>query len=112
MNPTTTVRKPLEAVQIKAEFVGRTTRQDVIDGDAILAVRNGDGEVFYRVLALFDGPTLAGWRVTKVGTEEGYAVAADLRRCTCPDNTHRPDRPGGCRHMAALRMALPTVTQE
>ena len=26
--------------------------------------------------------------------------------CDCPDATFRPDRPGGCKHVNALRSAL------
>ena len=111
MTPTT-ARKPLEAVQIKAELpvLGRTTRQDVIDNAAMLSITDavtGDEKV-YRTQAIYDGETCLGFRLT-LAQSEPYFITRDLSRCTCPDHTHRPGRPGGCRHVAALRMALPTV---
>ena len=113
MTPTpTTVRKPLEAVQVNAEFVGRTSRQDVCDNAAMLSITDavtGD-EKIYRTQAIFDGETCLGFRLT-FAQSEPYFITRDLSRCTCPDNTHRPGRPGGCRHMAALRQALPTVNR-
>lgn len=108
------VRSPhasLAPASLSAEFVGLVTADDLADGDAILAVRNGDGEALYRVRSLFDGVRLTGWRLTKLGTEEGYTLPADLSGCNCPDRAYRPGRPGGCRHMRALALALPTVNR-
>jgi hypothetical protein len=38
-----------------------------------------------------------------------YDLPPDLSGCDCPDRTHKPERPGGCKHMVALRLALPGV---
>jgi hypothetical protein len=58
-----------------------------------------------------DGGNVAGYRLTKFGGGRRYDLPADLSACTCADRTHRPDRPGGCKHMAALRLALPAVNK-
>jgi hypothetical protein len=59
----------------------------------------------YEVLALFDGDTLAGYRLLKADGAM-YDLPADLGGCDCPDHTFHPERPGGCKHMQALRAAF------
>ena len=107
-------RKPLEAVQVTARFVGGATRQDVLDGSAVLSILSGDetdrDENAYWCLALYDGDRCTGFRLAKFRTGERYDLPRDLSSCDCADHTYRPERPGGCRHMAALRQALPTVS--
>ena len=109
--------KPLSPVSVVARFVGGATRQDVLDGAAVLSITTGDDtdrdESAYWCLALFspDGQTCLGFRLTKFGTGEVYDLPRDLGGCDCPDRTYRPERPGGCRHTAALRQALPTVAR-
>jgi hypothetical protein len=104
------------AVQITAHFVGGASRQDVLDGAAVLAIVAGDAtdadERAYWCKALYAGDQCVGFRLTKFGgeTTEVYDLPRDLSSCDCPDHTYRPQRPGGCRHMIALRQALPTVT--
>lgn len=59
----------------------------------------------YLVSPITDSGGLVGYRLTKRdGTT--YDLPHDLSGCSCPDNTWHPERPGGCRHMAALRAAL------
>jgi hypothetical protein len=59
----------------------------------------------YEVLPLFDGPARVGYRLLKAdGTM--YDLPADLSGCDCPDATYHPERPGGCKHAAAVRAAL------
>ena len=106
-------RKPLQPVNVRAVFVGGATRQDVIDGQAVLSIVTGDDtdrdEKPYWVKALFDGERCVGFSLTTFGTGEGHILSRDLKSCTCGDALYRPNRPGGCRHQAALRQALPTV---
>jgi hypothetical protein len=106
-------RKPLVAVQVVASFVGGATREDVIDGAAVLSIASGDDtdrdESAYWCKALFDNERCTGFRLTKFGGSETYDLPRDLSSCDCPDRNYRPDRPGGCKHMVALRQALPTV---
>jgi hypothetical protein len=64
----------------------------------------------YEVLPLYDGATLAGYRLLKAdGTM--YDLPADLTCCDCPDHTFHPERPGGCKHVAALRAALAALAK-
>ncbi|HEX5270533.1 MAG TPA: hypothetical protein VFW33_08615 [Gemmataceae bacterium] len=94
-------------------FVGPTTRQDVLDGAAVLSIISGDDtdrdETAYWCLALFTGDVCTGFRLTKFASGEVYDLPRSLDGCDCPDRTYKPERPGGCKHMAALRQALPTV---
>jgi hypothetical protein len=100
-------------VQVQARFVGGATRRDVIDGSAVLSIVSGDAtdtdETPYWCQAIYDGERCTGFRLTKFATGEVYDLPRDLSICDCPDRTYRPERPGGCRHMVALRQALPTV---
>ena len=102
-------RKPLEPVTVRARFFGGATAKDLADGCAILSIRDGDGESSYWCEAVYDGESFIGYRLRKFGTGQQYDLPPDLSNCDCGDRTHRPERPGGCRHMAALPQALPTV---
>ncbi len=59
----------------------------------------------YEVLPLFDGEAFVGYRLLKADGAM-YDLPADLSGCDCPDHCYHPGRPGGCKHMAALRVAL------
>jgi hypothetical protein len=103
-------RQLLAPVRVSARFVGGATRQDLLDGAAVLSIRDGDDEeAAYWCLAVFDAGRCVSFRLVKFGTGEQYDLPRDLSDCDCPDRVYRPERPGGCRHMAALRQALPTV---
>jgi hypothetical protein len=105
--------KPPEPVAVRGTFAGGAARQDLLDGSAVLSVTDlGTGaEQAYWCEAAFRGETCVGVRLWKFGGGRRYEVPGDLSACTCADRTHRPERPGGCRHMAALRQALPAVTK-
>jgi hypothetical protein len=98
-------------VNVRAYFVGGTSRQDVVDGSAVLSITDlGTGEeAAHWLAAVFTGGRCAGFRLRKLGGAGAYELPRDLSSCSCPDRAHRPGRPGGCRHMAALRQALPAV---
>ena len=64
----------------------------------------------YEVLPLFDGETLAGYRLLKADGAM-YDLPVDLSGCDCPDHCYHPERPGGCKHMAAMRAALAALAQ-
>jgi hypothetical protein len=109
-------RKPLSPVSVTARFVGGATRQDVLDGSAVLSIATGDDtdrdESAYWCQAIYDGDRCIGFRLRKFASAEMYDLPRDLSSCDCPDQTYRPERPGGCKHMAALRQALPTVAKD
>jgi hypothetical protein len=100
-------------VQVRAYFVGGASRQDVLDGAAVLSITDlvTREEQAYWCEAAFDGGRCVGFRLRKFGSADAYFLPRDLSACDCGDRTFRPDRPGGCRHMAALRQALPTVNR-
>jgi hypothetical protein len=108
-------RKPLSPVSVTARFVGGATRQDVLDGAAVLSILSGDDtdrdESAYWVRAIFEADVCTGFRLTKFGTGEVYDLPRNLAGCDCPDHTYKPERPGGCKHMVALKQALPTVSK-
>lgn len=108
MNTTTTTsrprqRKPLQPVQVAVEhFVYNRTL-----GLGTLDIVAADTPETYLLTAHRDRDRLLGMRFLKLST--GVSHDLDLTvtpwRCDCGDATHRPDRPGGCRHLAALRQA-------
>jgi hypothetical protein len=75
-------------------------------GTGILAI-NG---VPYVVLRLSSG---VGYRLEK-GDRTTYDVNTEAETWTCdwPDATFHPERPGGCKHIAALRAALKAAGQQ
>ena len=62
----------------------------------------------YEALPLLDGETLVGYRLLKAdGTMYDVETAGPHGwTCDCPDATFHPERPGGCKHVNALRAAL------
>jgi hypothetical protein len=62
----------------------------------------------YEILPLFDDQARVGYRLLKADGAM-YDLPADLSGCDCPDATYHPERPGGCKHGAALRAALATL---
>jgi len=103
--------KPLAPVRVRARFDGGATWQDVIDGAAVLSIKDADTgkEACYWCEAVYVGEQCVGFRLRKFATGQQHDLPSDLSSCDCGDRTHRPERPGGCRHMAALQQALPTV---
>jgi hypothetical protein len=94
-------------VDVSAAFIGGASRQDVIDGCAVLGI-NGTP---YWCEARMSGDTCEGFTLRKFGgTADAYFVARNLRSCSCPHSNYNPTRPLGCKHICALRIALPTVT--
>jgi hypothetical protein len=118
MHPTTSdpgrQQKPPEPVKVRARFVAGATPEGLAAGAAILSVTEADtGKAtcyWCEALPGADG-RYVGFRLRKFGGGEPHDLPGDLSGCTCADRTHRPDRPGGCRHMAALRQALPALNK-
>lgn len=59
-----------------------------------------------------DEPIIYGYQITKADGAV-YHIDAATRwgqwQCDCPDAVYRGERPGGCRHVAALRQALAKI---
>jgi hypothetical protein len=60
----------------------------------------------YEVLPLYDGESRVGYRLLKAdGTMYDVDTTREPWLCDCPDATYHPERPGGCKHVLALRAA-------
>jgi hypothetical protein len=64
----------------------------------------------YEVMPLFDGDALVGYRLLKADGAM-YDLPLGLSSCDCPDHCFHPERPGGRKHMAAMRAALAALAQ-
>jgi hypothetical protein len=105
-------KKPLQSVEVAAAL--EASLADLIAGHAVLSISRGDHTdrdvCFYWVKAHLDHEgRVTGFELSKFGTDQRYDLPADLSSCDCPDHIYREDRPGGCRHMQALRQALVAV---
>jgi hypothetical protein len=81
-------------------------------GDAdtgVLAINRTD----YTVTVLRGPDSVLGYRLAKAdGTVYDVCVTEERWTCDCPDATYKPERPGGCKHVAALRAALKAAGQQ
>ena len=85
-------------------------------GAGVLEIRKGGRADLYEVVAFREAGVLVGFRLNKVtgGKEAFYDI--DCRpswgwQCDCPDATFHPERPGGCKHVLALKAALAALKQ-
>jgi hypothetical protein len=106
-------RRPLQPVQVLAVRCDASIG-DLIAGHAVLSIARGDHTDLdvrlYWVKAHLDPDgRVTGFELSKFGTGQRYDLPADLSSCDCPDRVYREERPGGCRHMQALRQALVAV---
>jgi hypothetical protein len=67
----------------------------------------------YELLPLYDGEMLVGYRLLKAdGAMYDVETAGPHGwTCDCPDATFHPERPGGCKHVSALRAALAALAR-
>jgi hypothetical protein len=111
-------RRPLAPVRVDAAFTRLTDALRLARGTGALVVTDLDtGKAeYYWTRATLDAGRLVGLVVTKMATDLGqyepYHVAlVPEPSCTCADATYRPERPGGCRHVAAARLALARMAE-
>ena len=110
-------RKPLLPVNVQATLTGSADPADLPDelaaGAAILRIVSGDATDsdtrLYWTRILFDHGKPFAVQLIRFGAHEQYAVNLDTETCDCPDATYQPDRPGGCKHVVALRQTLSTI---
>jgi hypothetical protein len=50
-----------------------------------------------------------GYRLVNQASRKAYDIDAEFWVCDCPDATYRSERPGGCKHVAALKAALRSI---
>jgi hypothetical protein len=78
-------------------------------GTGVLAI-NGTN---YTVTVLRGQNGIVGYRMAKVdGTVYDIGTTEERWTCDCPDATFHPERPGGCKHVVALRAALKATGQQ
>lgn len=79
-------------------------------GTGVLAINGTE----YVVTVLRDQTRLLGYRLTKPADMAAYDVCTQGTpwTCDCPDATFHPERPGGCKHVAALRAALNAACEQ
>jgi hypothetical protein len=86
---------------------------DLFGGYAILELASdGRSDSYWVTLRIDPEGHIAGLRLQKFGTGARYDLPASLDSCDCPDGVHRPERPGGCKHQQALRMALANLVRD
>jgi hypothetical protein len=84
---------------------------DLIAGRAVLVITTGDvsdsdSKLYWLKADLSYTGHITGFELTKFGQAEAYHLPADCSSCDCPDATFCEERPGGCRHMVAMRQAV------
>lgn len=101
----TKTRKPVKAIHGSCRWLRRLWHNTEDAKSGLLEISATGNTKLYGAVALEDRGQLVGYRLIQAdGTT--YDVDADTWVCSCPDAIARPDRPGGCRHVAGLRAAL------
>jgi hypothetical protein len=79
-------------------------------GTGVLAINRQE----YVVTILRGRDDVVGYRLTKPADGMQYDIDATGTpwRCDCPDAVFQPERPGGCKHVAALRAALAVACKQ
>jgi hypothetical protein len=103
-------QKPLEPISL-LRVECRAGIEDVILGRAVLVIVTGDesdSDTASYWLRADEGRHghIVSWEITKFGSVEAYRLPADCSSCDCGDHSFREERPGGCRHMVAMRQAV------
>jgi len=103
-------RKPLEPVQVRVEHLAYNHALGIGTVDIV----SEETAQTYLLFANRNEGQLLGMRLVKVSSGEQHDIDMTTSpwRCDCGDATHRPNRPGGCRHVVALRQAAEQVRKE
>jgi hypothetical protein len=107
-------RKPLPPVNVTGHFEPGDLSHDLLHGHAILTITDAskpeaEREAFYWATAVLGDGHLVALDLQKFGRKYGedhHRVRLEPLGCDCEDATFRPDRPGGCRHVNAVRQAM------
>ncbi len=105
-------RRPLLPVSVRATL-DLTSPDELAHGTAILAITTGDAtdedtRRYWTQFLFRDGDAYA-ISLRQFGSDEVHQVTLADEKCSCPDTEFRPDRPGGCKHIRALKIVLPPV---
>jgi hypothetical protein len=107
MNATATprprARKQLRPVEVEVTHLAYSRRL----GLGTLDIASGGQAQTYLLEAVRDGDQLTGMRLLKLASGDRHDVDLTVTPwvCDCPDASNRPERPGGCKHVVALRLA-------
>ena len=86
---------------------------DLFDGCAVLEIEDDKDLTSYWCQATTDGQGhITCLHLQRFGTGARYELPAALDSCSCPDGIYCSERPGGCRHMVALRQALVNAVRD
>lgn len=103
-------RKPLTAVKPEWRWLRTPCWPCVLAPAGFMGILEIDGAA-YGVTPLSEYPAV-GYRLQK---QDGTLYDIDAQTawggwsCDCPDGTYRPERPGGCRHIVAVREAVASL---
>jgi hypothetical protein len=104
MSETTATRKPRQRKPLAPVHGSARLLQAI---GTVGPVCNRVGEVSIDGKAYFCRCTATAYQLfgfdQKKGEPTHYDLPLDCSSCDCPDQTYRADRPGGCKHMAAMR---------
>jgi hypothetical protein len=86
-------------------------------GAGALEIHRGRYAALYEVVAFREQGAVVGYRLQKVtgGREALYDVDVRVEpwTCDCPDAVYRgAERPGGCKHVLALKAALAAAAKQ
>jgi hypothetical protein len=94
-------------VHVTGRFSEGVTPDQLPQGSAILEIPDAKGEAFYWCEAVGRHGRILGVWLQKCGDGTRHYVHLDTApHCTCADASYRPQRPGGCRHLNAVRQAM------
>jgi hypothetical protein len=110
VRPASANRPPLQPIQL-LRVECQAGIADLIAGHAVLAISVGDDtdsdtRVYWLKADVGHAGKIRSFELTQFGTGVRYELDTDLTSCSCPDHVYREERPGGCKHMRALREAL------
>jgi hypothetical protein len=108
-------RKPQLPVQL-LRVTCEAGLADLIAGHAVLAITTGDDSdcdtrVYWLRADVAHSGKIVSFELTTFAKGAKYELPADLASCSCPDGIYREERPGGCKHAAALRHVLLGMSQ-
>jgi hypothetical protein len=101
-------QKPVQLLRVTCE----SGLADLIAGHAVLVICVGDHTESHTTVYWLKADVrqrsgkVVSFELQQFENGNRYHLPHDLSTCDCPDKTYRDDREGGCKHMAALRVAL------
>ncbi len=114
-SPPVPQRKPLQpVVLLRVEYLAGL--DDLIAGRGVLTIVSGDEtdpdtRLYWTKADIDHRGKVTGFELIEFTSGNRYRLPHDLTSCDCADRIYREERPGGCKHAAALRKALVGMSQ-